>query len=50
MPSVPIGTTFVGPNNETFKVTDFLGQGVFGEVYRAASETSGVVVAVKLHS
>src|SRR6266566_529839 len=48
MPSVPIGTTFVGPNNETFKVTDFLGQGAFGEVYRAAGETSGVVVAVKL--
>src|SRR5713226_7837825 len=48
MPSVPIGTNFVGPNNETFKVTDFLGQGAFGEVHRAAGETSGVVVAVKL--
>ena len=48
MSSVPIGTTFVGPNTETFKVTDFLGQGAFGEVYRAAGENSGVVVAVKL--
>jgi serine/threonine protein kinase len=48
MPSIPIGTTFVGPDNETFKTTDFLGQGSFGEVYRAAGGTSGRVVAVKL--
>jgi hypothetical protein len=48
MPSIAIGTTFAGPNCETFKITDFLGQGAFGEVYRAAGETSGTVVAVKL--
>ena len=48
MPSVTLGTTFVGPNSETFKITDFLGQGAFGEVYRAAGETSGLVVAIKL--
>src|SRR3989442_5968050 len=48
MPSIPIGTTFSGPDNETFKTTDFLGQGAFGEVYRAVGETSGLVVAVKL--
>jgi len=48
MPSIPIGTTFSGPDNETFKTTDFLGQGAFGEVYRAVGETSGRVVAVKL--
>ncbi len=48
MPSVPLGTTFRGPNNETFKITDFLGQGAFGEVYRAVGEKSGTVVAVKL--
>ena len=48
MPSVALGTTFSGPNNETFKTTDFLGQGAFGEVYRAVGETSGTVVAVKL--
>src|SRR6267143_597329 len=48
MPSIPLGTTFAGPNGETFKITDFLGQGAFGEVYRAAGETSGTVVAVKL--
>jgi hypothetical protein len=48
MPSVALGTTFSGPDNETFKTSDFLGQGAFGEVYRAAGETSGRVVAVKL--
>jgi eukaryotic-like serine/threonine-protein kinase len=48
MPSIPIGTTFSGPDNEIFKSTDFLGQGAFGEVYRAVGETSGRVVAVKL--
>jgi serine/threonine protein kinase len=48
MPSIPIGTTFAGPNNETFRTTDFLGQGAFGEVHRAVGETSGRVVAVKL--
>src|SRR6266404_5555422 len=48
MPSIALGTTFVGPNGETFKTTDFLGQGAFGEVYRAAGETTGLVVAVKL--
>src|ERR1700756_97538 len=48
MPSIPIGTTFAGPNNETFKTTDFLGQGAFGEVYRGVGETTGRVVAVKL--
>lgn len=48
MPSASLGATFVGPNGETFKITDFLGQGAFGEVYRAVGETSGSVVAVKL--
>jgi eukaryotic-like serine/threonine-protein kinase len=48
MPSIPIGTTFLGPNSEKFKITDFLGHGAFGEVYRAVGESSGTVVAVKL--
>jgi serine/threonine protein kinase len=48
MPSVALGTSFVGPNREVFKVTDFLGQGAFGEVYRSVGETTGTVVAVKL--
>jgi hypothetical protein len=48
MPSIPIGTTFAGPNNETFKITDFLGKGGFGEVYRGVAQSSGTVVAIKL--
>jgi serine/threonine protein kinase len=48
MPSLVLGTTLIGPNNETFKVTDFLGQGAFGEVYRAVGQLSGSVVAVKI--
>ncbi len=48
MPSIALGTTLVGPNNETFETTDFLGQGAFGEVYRAVGQTTGMVVAVKL--
>jgi serine/threonine protein kinase len=48
MPSVTIGTTLAGPNEELFNITDFLGNGAFGEVYRAAGEQSGAVVAVKL--
>jgi eukaryotic-like serine/threonine-protein kinase len=48
MPSVSIGTTFTGPNDETFAISDFLGRGAFGEVYRASGQASGTVVAVKL--
>lgn len=48
MPSIIIGTTLTGPNHETFKTTDFLGRGAFGEVYRAVGEVSGSLVAVKL--
>ncbi len=48
MPSIILGTTFAGPDAETFKTTDFLGNGAFGEVYRAVGEVSGTVVAVKL--
>jgi serine/threonine protein kinase len=48
MPSIALGTTLAGPNGETFKTTDFLGEGAFGEVYRAVGEKTGTVVAVKL--
>jgi len=48
MPSIVLGTTFIGPHDETFRTTDFLGNGAFGEVYRAVGEDSGTVVAVKL--
>jgi eukaryotic-like serine/threonine-protein kinase len=43
-----LGSSLVGPNSETFKVTDFLGQGAFGEVYRAVGDSAGTVLAVKL--
>jgi hypothetical protein len=46
MSSVALGTTFVGPNGETFKITDFLGQGSFGEVYRSVGETSQSIQVV----
>src|SRR5437879_2647884 len=48
MPSAAIGSTLIGTDNETFKITDFLGNGAFGEVYRAVGMNSGTVVAVKL--
>jgi eukaryotic-like serine/threonine-protein kinase len=48
MPSITLGTNIVGPNNETFSVTEFLGNGAFGEVYRAKGIESGSILAVKL--
>src|SRR5579872_4219400 len=50
MPSTVIGTTLTGPDGETFKISDFLGRGAFGEVYRAVGQISGSVVALKLLS
>lgn len=47
MPSVAIGTVLAGPDAESYTITDFLGQGAFGEVYRGAGNSSGAVVAVK---
>lgn len=48
MPSVRIGHRVAGPQSEQYIISDFLGRGAFGEVYRAASESTGNVVAVKL--
>ncbi len=48
MATVTIGSSLVGPNGEIFKITDFLGKGAFGEVYRAVGDDSGTVLAVKL--
>ncbi len=48
MPSVLIGQRITGPENETYVISDFLGRGAFGEVYRANGESTGAVVAVKL--
>ncbi len=48
MPSVLIGQRITGPQNELYIITDFLGRGAFGEVYRAQGESTGAVIAVKL--
>jgi len=48
MPSVQIGQKLAGPADEIYTISDFLGRGAFGEVYRAVSDVSGNVMAVKL--
>jgi serine/threonine protein kinase len=48
MPSVQIGQTITGPENETFTISGFLGRGAFGEVYSATCKATGAVIAVKL--
>jgi len=48
MPSITIGDCLVGPAGEGFTITDFLGKGAFGEVYRVVGNKSGTVAAVKL--
>jgi eukaryotic-like serine/threonine-protein kinase len=37
-----------GPQNESFRIIDFLGRGAFGEVYRATGVSTGALFAVKL--
>jgi len=48
MPSIVIGRRLPGPEDEEYVITDFLGRGAFGEVYRARGEQSGSTIAVKL--
>ena len=48
MAGMRIGVEIVGPSGEQFRLTDYLGQGFFGEVYRAIGSSSGRIVAVKL--
>lgn len=43
-----VGAEVLGPDSERFKITDFLGNGAFGEVYRASGTRTGRIVAVKL--
>ena len=45
---IRIGFAIIGPSGEQFRLTDYLGQGFFGEVYRAVGLSSGRIVAVKL--
>jgi serine/threonine protein kinase len=48
MSSALIGKKIPGPHGESYEITDFVGRGAFGEVYRARGESTGAVVAVKL--
>ncbi len=48
MSSDPIGKRIPGPQGESYVITDFVGRGAFGEVYRARGESTGTIIAVKL--
>jgi len=48
MAGTRIGLIIAGPNNQQFELTDYLGAGAFGEVYRAEEKESGYIAAVKL--
>jgi serine/threonine protein kinase len=48
MTAARIGLELMGPRGEMFKLTDYLGRGAFGEVYRAIGVDSGGVLAAKL--
>ena len=48
MAGTRIGVEIIGPSGEQFRLTDYLGQGFFGEVYRAIGSSSGRIAAVKL--
>src|SRR5664280_2854095 len=50
MPSVAIGTKFRGPGQKSYTITDFLGKGAFGEVYRAIGDDVRDIIAVKVLS
>ena len=50
MPGRDIGQRLPGPENEEFRLSDYIGRGAFGEVYRAVGETTGTIVAVKILS
>jgi serine/threonine protein kinase len=47
-PGARIGLELDGPSGERFTLTEFIGQGAFGEVYRAIGGTTGACLAVKL--
>lgn len=48
LPERHIGRQVRGPRDEIFTLTDYLGRGAFGEVYRAVGGASGAIVAVKI--
>ena len=48
MPSIQIRQEIIGPQSELYAITEFLGRGAFGEVYRAVGRSTGAVIAVKM--
>ncbi len=48
MAGTRIGVVLSGPDEETFILTEFIGSGAFGEVYRAENKEKELVVAAKL--
>ena len=48
MPTVAIGKSLLGPGQKKYTITDFLGKGAFGEVYRAVGHDQGDIIAVKV--
>ena len=48
MPTVAIGKSLLGPGRKSYTITDFLGKGAFGEVYRAVGDGQGDIIAVKV--
>jgi serine/threonine protein kinase len=48
MAGTRIGAIVGGPNGNNFELTEFLGAGAFGEVYRAENKENEIVLAVKL--
>ena len=48
MPTVAIGKSILGPGQQKYTITDFLGKGAFGEVYRAVGDDQGDIIAIKV--
>lgn len=48
MAGTRIGAIVSGPNGRQYELTEFLGAGSFGEVYRAENKESELILAVKL--
>jgi serine/threonine protein kinase len=48
MPKDRIGTQVTGPNDEKFRLDDYIGGGAFGKVYKASGLISKQVVAIKM--
>jgi len=48
MAGTRIGSIVIGPDEKEYELTEFLGAGAFGEVYRAENKESDTIIAAKL--